>query len=138
MKFGEALYNKIQNWACDWIAKTEIRKGTQVNVILCKILYHLYRMLLLFKLQAEACDFTKSNTLPWVFFTFFKLYECYQIAQSVSNKKPNPTKSINPFMHNVVKWPNICMKGLILWAIDQFLLEKSFYVTKRALPLLLI
>ena len=24
-------------------------------------------------LQAEACNFTKSKTPPWVFFTFFKL-----------------------------------------------------------------
>ena len=24
------------------------------------------------------------NTLPWVFFSFFKLYKWYQIAQSVS------------------------------------------------------
>ena len=28
----------------------------------------------------EACNFTKSNTLPWVFFTFFKLYKWYQKA----------------------------------------------------------
>ena len=28
-----------------------------------------------------ACNFTKSNTPPWVFFTFFKLYEWYQTAQ---------------------------------------------------------
>ena len=27
---------------------------------------------------------TKSNTSPWVFFTFLKLYKWYQIAQSVS------------------------------------------------------
>ena len=38
-------------------------------------------VLLLVKLQAKACNFTKSNTPPWVFFTFFKLYKCYQIAQ---------------------------------------------------------
>ena len=29
-----------------------------------------------------ACNFTKSNTPPWLFFTFFKLYKWYQIAQS--------------------------------------------------------
>ena len=27
---------------------------------------------------------TNSNTPPWVFLTFFKLYKWYQIAQSVS------------------------------------------------------
>ena len=41
-------------------------------------------MLLLVKLQAKACNFTKSNTLPWVFFTFLKLHNWYQIAQSIS------------------------------------------------------
>ena len=33
---------------------------------------------------ASACNFTKSNAPPWVFFTFFKLYEQYQIAQSTT------------------------------------------------------
>ena len=34
--------------------------------------------------SVEACNFTKSNTPPWMFFTFFKLYECYQIAQRIT------------------------------------------------------
>ena len=37
--------------------------------------------------EALACDFTKSNTVLWVFFKFFKLYKWYEIAQSVSNIK---------------------------------------------------
>ena len=41
---------------------------------------HLWRS----KLQSLACNFTKSNTPPWVFFMFFKLHKCYQIVQSVS------------------------------------------------------
>ena len=41
-------------------------------------------VILLIKLQASAYNFTKSNTPPWVFFTFFKLYKWYQIAQSVA------------------------------------------------------
>ena len=40
--------------------------------------------LLLLKLQAKVCNFPKSNTPPCVFFTVFKLYRWYQIAQSVS------------------------------------------------------
>ena len=32
----------------------------------------------------NACNFTKSNTPPWEFFTFFKLYKWYQIVQSIS------------------------------------------------------
>ena len=29
-----------------------------------------------------ACNFTKSNTLSWVFNTFFKLYKQYQIRNA--------------------------------------------------------
>ena len=59
--------------------------------MLCAIWYHLCNlktvknthggMLILVKLQAEACNFTKINTPPWVFFTFFNLFKWYQIAQ---------------------------------------------------------
>ena len=31
-----------------------------------------------------CCKFTKSNTPAWVFFTFFKLYKWYQIAQHIT------------------------------------------------------
>ena len=37
--------------------------------------------LILVKLQAEACNFTEIDTPQCVFFTFFKLYKWYQIAQ---------------------------------------------------------
>ena len=59
--------------------------------MLCVIWHHLYSIknvknthggvLLLAKLQASTRNFTKNNTSPWVFFTFFKLYKWYQIAQ---------------------------------------------------------
>ena len=35
--------------------------------------------------MAEACNFTKINTPPSVFFTFFKLYKRYQIAQRITD-----------------------------------------------------
>ena len=31
-------------------------------------------VLLLVKLRARACNFTKSNTPPWVYFMFYKWY----------------------------------------------------------------
>ena len=34
----------------------------------------------------SACNFTKINTPPWVFFTFFKLYKWYQIAQRTTTE----------------------------------------------------
>ena len=41
-------------------------------------------VLLLVKLQGEAFNFTRSNTPSWLFFTFSKLYNWYQIAQSIT------------------------------------------------------
>ena len=65
------------------------------NVVRCAIWYHLNHLknvknthggvLLLVKFQTSATSFTKSNTPPWVFFTFFKLYKWYQIAQRTTN-----------------------------------------------------
>ena len=43
-------------------------------------------VLILVKLQAAACNFTKINTPPWVFFTVFKLYKWYKIAQRTTNQ----------------------------------------------------
>ena len=55
----------------------------------CAIWYHLYNLknthggvfLWLVKLPAQIYNCTKSDTPPWVFFTFFKLKKWYQIAQ---------------------------------------------------------
>ena len=41
-------------------------------------------MLRLVKMETKTCNFTKSNFSPWVFFTLFKLYKQYEIAQIVS------------------------------------------------------
>ena len=57
----------------------------QIYVTFCAIWYFFRNLknmkntnegvLLLVKLQAKTCDFTKSSTPPRVFFTFFKLYK---------------------------------------------------------------
>ena len=36
---------------------------------------------------SEACNFTKSNTFPWVFFISLKLYIWYQTAQIITYGK---------------------------------------------------
>ena len=36
-------------------------------------------------ISGEACNFTKSSTRWWVFFTLFELYKCYQITQSITH-----------------------------------------------------
>ena len=56
----------------------------------CTIWYHLHNLKNM-KTPMEvcsACNFTKNNTLPWVFFTFFKLYKWYQIAQRTTYTFP--------------------------------------------------
>ena len=83
----------------DWVLNTSLmfwilNYEQKSFVVCCAILYHFYHLknvknthggvLRLVKLQASACNFTKSSTLPWVFFTFFKLFERYQIAQSTT------------------------------------------------------
>ena len=60
----------------------------------CAILYDLCNLknvknahagvFLLVKLQASAYNFTKTNFPPQVFFHVFKVYECYQIAQRIT------------------------------------------------------
>ena len=60
-------------------------KSLLTVVMCCTIWYHLYifknvkkthrGVLHIVKLQVEACNFTKSNTPPWVFFIIFKLYK---------------------------------------------------------------
>ena len=80
-----------------------------LNVMLCAIWYHFYnlknmkdtrgRVLLLVKLQVETCNFTKSNTLPWVFFTFFKLCKWYQIGQRTTYRQ---NEFLNPKLHRLL------------------------------------
>ena len=68
-----------------------------ITMMRCAIWYHLHNLknvknthggvLILVKLQASACNFTKINTPPWVFLTFFKLYKWYQIAQRTTTMR---------------------------------------------------
>ena len=79
------------------------------NVVRCAIWYHLYNLknvknthggvLILVKLEAPACNFTKINTPPWGFFTFFKLYKSYQIAQRITNFQKLRTLPCYLFFH---------------------------------------
>ena len=47
--------------------------------------------------QAETCNFTKSNSPPWLLFTILKLYKWYQIVQSVTNGVMNMVSETAPF-----------------------------------------
>ena len=73
----------FRGWAIFWLWP---------NVMRCAICYHLYNLKNVENthrgvlLLVVACNFTKSNTPPWVFFTFFKLYKWYQIVQCITNR----------------------------------------------------
>ena len=64
----------------DQIIKYKLTSWSSANVMRCAIWYHWCnlknvknthgRILILVKLQAKACNFTKINTPPWVFFMF--------------------------------------------------------------------
>ena len=70
-------------------------------------------------------NFTKSNT-PWVFFTFFKLYQWYQIAQNIAFSECKPKSSYYfsfgvPCIVPVVVVPSLycSLKILIIYFIIQ-------------------
>ena len=91
--------NKIFLSVSRYVAKSSRLLETNIlddicDVMRCAIWYHLYNLkniknthggaLILVKLQAKTCNFNKINSAPWVFFTFFKLYKWYQIAQRIT------------------------------------------------------
>ena len=71
---GERFYLSICGALRDLVrfAQFKKRKNTHGGV------------LILVNLQTEACNVTKINIPPWVFYTFFKLYKSYQIVQRIT------------------------------------------------------
>ena len=79
--------------SCRSVLKWVVWPQRFLNVFLL-MWYHMYNLkkvkniygtvLLSIKLKAQCCSFTKSNTSPWVSFTFSKSYKFYQIAQAIS------------------------------------------------------
>ena len=100
----------------------------------CAIWHHLHnlknmknshgRVFLLVKLQAFSL--TKSNTPPWVFFVFFKLYKWYQIAQHITNAV---TCDLFPF-HSIPLVYIFCFVNkevFIFWSVIFYLfVERNF------------
>ena len=85
---------------------------------------NIYRgVLLLVKLQALACNITKSNTPLWVFSTFFKQQKWYQIAQTISYEYIK-TEIMRKFYHvlsittirDLHKEYERCMKNKIIFS----------------------
>ena len=73
-----------------------------------------------------ACNLTKSNAPPWVFFTFLKLYKWYHIVQRIKNKSA-------PFLCNAIESVFVHWNALAFQIFNFCLSVKSFH---RALYLL--
>ena len=63
---------------------------------------YLRRRVTFSKVTSLSWNFTKSNTPPWVFFTFFKWYNWYQIAQNTYRNQNFKLK----YRHNLTFWLN--------------------------------
>ena len=90
---------KYDQYSVDHIAGCSCVSSKNPVIMLCVIWYYLHNLknmknshegvLLLVRLLASVCNFTKSNTPPWLFFTFFKLYKSYQLAQRTTFIPPD-------------------------------------------------
>ena len=73
------------------------------NMMRCAIWYHQHNLKNVKNTHGGALLLDKSNTLPFVFFTFFTWYKQCQITQSVSNKdslrsQVKPSKKFSKFI----------------------------------------
>ena len=63
----------------------------RLYVMFCRVWCHFYNLKNVKNthegvlLLERACNFTKSDTPLWVFFTFFRLYKWYQIGQNITD-----------------------------------------------------
>ena len=112
---GVILQEALQNFSNQFCFKQHVTASKYV--MRCAIWYHWYNLksvknthggvLILVKLQALACNFTRINAPSWVFFTFLKLYKWYQIAQWTTYK----IKFTLVYWISILTWYTAC----ILW-----------------------
>ena len=105
----------------------------------CKIWCHLCNLknvknthggvLLLVKLQASSCTFTKSNIHRWVFFTILKLSKWYQITQRIT--------IYFIFKNAVFSIVNCFVKGSItnVWQGHKYTLAENHHISEGVLLL---
>ena len=71
--------DKVQKYDCKYFNKCGVLHDLVPFVQFKKREKYPWRVLI-----AKACNFTKIKTPLWVFFTLFKLYKWYQIAQRIT------------------------------------------------------
>ena len=103
------------------------------NLMRCAISYHLYNLKNVKNthggvfLLVKACNFTKSSIPPWVFFTLFKLYKWYQIAQNITYGISD-SAFLSAYMHRISRH-SIIYANLVNIYI-QYVLNSSKYNQK--------
>ena len=84
IKVSSQLNNSLHTSSLE----TPLYHCMQVFVMFGTIWYHLNNLKIVKNIHGGvlllACNFTKSNTPPWVFSTFLKLFKWYQIAQRIT------------------------------------------------------
>ena len=109
--------------------------------VISQVWYHLYNLKdlksthggVLLLVTDKACNFTKCNIPPWVFFTFLKLYKWYQIAQIISFNEFSSRKAWSVLLFyisvlvevsvvlicfiGVVSWSTVCFSGTAVSAV---------------------
>ena len=113
-------YNRKWNWI-DWNAY--ISKALQdlaPFTLFKKRKKHPWRSVTFSKVAESACNFTKSNNRPRVFFMFLKLYNWYQIAQSVTYSPSIRTISVIWNLKAIKSsvWARILFRNM--WMISSF------------------
>ena len=98
-------------------------------MISCAIWYHLYNLKSVKNNHGEAYNFTKSNTPPWVFLTFFKLCKWYQNGQRTTNDYISSFKfddsPLTP--ENLYKRNKLQSKDLVMKILHEQIKSESFY-----------
>ena len=87
---------------------------------------HPWRSVRFSKVAGWTRKFTKSNTPPWVFFMFFKLWKYYQIAQSITYLYQKTSFVVFGEGQYGVLWRSKCMnKFSILMGFSQVCVFKA-------------
>ena len=84
----------------------------------CAISYHLYNSKNVKSIHGgvlKTCNFTRSSTSPWMFFTFFKFYKWFQIAQHITIDSSSFWPIDTSFKHS--QFLILLSFSLLLWTV---------------------
>ena len=105
--------------------------------MLCRIWYHLHNLKSVKNVKrpwrsvfSKVAGFTKSNTPPWAFFTFFK-YKWYQIAQCITYIAIWNNHSLCKHFHSFIHIPSNTKHKRNLGSKHFQCLQNTFWVLRK-------